>query len=134
MTGTKRRVALGAAALGLAISSFALLAEGPTAPEPKVVATIEQAAKPNGACLVRAEVRDPQSNEVLSEPMLQVAAGQEAKISSSESDRKVEITVKAGASCAGGTYLRERLDRREARVHEGRDAPAEDPVARFPSA
>jgi hypothetical protein len=105
MAGTKRFVLLTAAALGMAPGPFALVAEGPPAPEPKVEATIEQSAKPNGACLVRAEVRDPKSNDVLAEPKIAVAAGQEASVSSSDADRKVEVTVKAGPACAGGTYL-----------------------------
>ncbi len=105
MASTKRRVALAASSLGMAMSSFTLFADGPAAAEPKVVATIEQSAKPNGSCLVRAQVREPQSNEVLAEPKIQVAAGQEAKVSSADSDRKVEVAVKAGPGCAGGTYL-----------------------------
>ena len=93
-----------ASALAVALSSLTLLAEGPRTPEPKVVATIEQPAKQGGACLVRAEIRDPQSDEVLSAPNIQLLAGQEATASTSESDRKVEVTVKAGPGCAGGTY------------------------------
>jgi flagellar basal body rod protein FlgF len=81
------------------------VAEGPATPELKVVATIEQPAKQNGACLISAEIRDPQSNAVLAAPKLAVAAGEQANASSSESDRKVEVTVKAGPGCAGGTYV-----------------------------
>ena len=105
MAGTKRLVVLTAAALGMAPGPFALVAEAPPAPEPNVVATIERSSKPEGACLVRAEVRDPQSNDVLAEPKIAVAAGQEANVSISDADRKVEVTVKAGPGCAGGTYL-----------------------------
>lgn len=105
MAGTKRFVLLTAAALGMAPGPFALVAEAPPAPEPNVVATIERSARPEGACLVRVEVRDPQSNDLLAEPKIAVAAGQEASVSSSDADRKVEVTVKAGPGCAGGTYL-----------------------------
>ena len=90
--------------LGIALSSLALAAEGPATPEPKVVATIEQPAKQNGACLITAEIRDPQSNEIIAAPKLFVVAGEQANVSSSEPERKVEVTVKAGPGCAGGTY------------------------------
>ena len=105
MPSITRRRALTALVLAIALSPLMLAAAGPATPEPKVVATIEQPAKQNGACLITAEIRDPQSNEVLAAPKLAVVAGEQANVSSSESDRKVEVTVKAGPSCAGGTYV-----------------------------
>jgi len=104
MQSTTRRLVLATPILLMAVGSFMLVADGPTTPEPKVVATIEQSSKQPGACLVSAEIRDPQSNAILAAPKLMVAAGEKANASSSESDRKVEVTVKAGPSCAGGTY------------------------------
>ena len=98
------RHTMAALALGSALISFALVAEGPATPEPKVAATIEQAAKQNGSCLILAEIRDPQSDEILTVPKIFVAAGEQASVSSSGSERKVEVTVKAGPGCAGGTY------------------------------
>ena len=86
------------------MGSFMLVADGTTTPEPKVVATIEQSSKQPGSCLVSAEIRDPQSNAILAAPKLMVAAGEKANASSSESDRKVEVSVKAGPGCVGGTY------------------------------
>jgi hypothetical protein len=99
------RHGLVAPVLGIALSSFALAAAGPATPEPKVVATIEQPVKQNGACLITAEIRDPQSNEVLAAPKLAVVAGEKANVSSSEGARKVEVTVTAAPGCAGGTYV-----------------------------
>jgi hypothetical protein len=104
MSGITRRHALIAPVLGIALSSFAIVAEGPATPEPKVVATIAQPANQNGACLIRAEIRDPQSNRVLAAPHLAVKAGEQANFSSAESDRKVEVTFEAGPGCASGTY------------------------------
>jgi hypothetical protein len=100
-----RRRALIAPILGIALSSLALAAEGPATPEPTVVASIEQPAKQGGACLITAEIRDPKSNEVLAAPKLAVAAGEQAKVSSSEAARKVDVTITAGPDCAGGTYV-----------------------------
>jgi len=104
MQSTTRRLVLATPILLLSVGSFTLAADGPTTPEPKVVATIEPSSKHPGACLVSAEVRDPQSNAILAAPKLMVAAGEKANTSSSDSDRKVEVTVKAGPGCAGGTY------------------------------
>ena len=90
--------------LGFALGAFALAAERPPTPEPKVVATIDKPAKPGGTCFVSAEIRDPESNRVLAAPNLAVKAGEQANVSTSESDRKIEVTLRAGAGCAGGTY------------------------------
>lgn len=99
------RHALNTPLLGIALCSFTLVAEGPATPEPKVVATITQSVKPNGACLISAEIRDPQSSQVLAAPNLTVNAGEQANVSSAESDRKVEVTFKAGPGCASGSYV-----------------------------
>jgi len=104
MSSITRRHAFTAPVLGIALCSFTLVAEGPATPEPKVVATIAQAVKPNGACLISAEIRDPQSSQVLAAPNLTVNAGEQANASSAESDHKVEATFRAGSGCAGGTY------------------------------
>ncbi len=90
--------------LGFALGAFALAAESPPTPEPKVVATIDKPSKQGGACFVSVEIRDPESNQVLAAPNLAVNAGEQANVSSSESNRKIEITLRAGADCAGGTY------------------------------
>jgi hypothetical protein len=100
-----RRHALTSPVLGIALCSFTLAAEAPATPEPKVVATIEPPAKQNGACFISAEIRDPQSNQVLAAPNLAVKAGEQANVSSAESDRKVEVTFNAGPGCASGTYV-----------------------------
>ncbi len=100
-----RRHALTTPVLGIALCSFTLAAEAPATPEPKVVATITQAVKQSGACLISAEIRDPQSNQVLAAPSLAVKAGQQVNISSVESDRKVEGTFNAGPGCASGSYV-----------------------------
>jgi hypothetical protein len=105
MSVITRRHALIAPVLGIALSSLAIVAEGRETPEPKVVATIAQPANQDGACLIRAEIRDPQSNRVLAAPHLAVRAGEEANFSSAESDRKVEVTFKVGPGCGSGTYL-----------------------------
>jgi hypothetical protein len=104
MVRTARRLALVAFGLAVALGSFVLAAEAPTTPEPKVVATIAQPAKAGGACLVIAEIRDPQSNEVLASPKLAVVAGEQASVSSSEADRGLELSVKAAGGCTGGSY------------------------------
>lgn len=105
MPGITRRHALTTPVLAIALCSFTLAAEAPAAPEPKVAATIEQPARQNGACLISAEIRDPQSNQVLAAPHLAVKAGEQANVSSAESDRKVEATFNAGPGCASGTYV-----------------------------
>ena len=99
-----RRHALVALVLCIALGSPVLAAEGPATPEPKVAATIEKSAKQGESCLVIAEIRDPQSNEILMAPKLAVEPGQQAKVSSSGEERKLEVTVTAGPGCAGGTY------------------------------
>jgi len=99
------RHAPAAAVLGITLCSLTLAADAPATPEPKVVATIQQPAKEDGACLISAEIRDPQSNQVLAAPNVAVKAGAQANVSSAEADRKVEATFNAASGCASGTYV-----------------------------
>ena len=83
---------------------FAVSADGPAVPEPKVVASIGSHTDSPTSCIATVEVGLPDSDEILAAPKIALVAGQEATATTTDGARKVEITVKAAAGCAGGTY------------------------------
>jgi len=83
---------------------FAVSADGPAVPEPRVVASIGPSPNSSTACIATLEVGLPGTDEVLAAPKIALAAGQEASTTTTDDARKVEITVKAAPACAGGTY------------------------------
>ena len=85
-------------------TSFAVSADRPAIPEPKVIASIVSSPSSPTACIATLEVRLPETDEILAAPKIAIAAGQEATTTTSDGSHKVEITVKAASGCAGGTY------------------------------
>jgi hypothetical protein len=67
------------------LPAFVLAASGSFAadkaavPEPKILATVQAAAKTAGACIVHVEVRNPDTNAVLAAPSFAVVGGKETK-------------------------------------------------------
>ena len=87
--------------LGMAWRAFADDA-APVTTGVTVSATIAPADK--GSCVVRATVTDSESKTALATPQVFLAAGEDAKVSSTVGERKIEIKVKAAEACEGGTY------------------------------
>ena len=101
-TALSRRV-LPLALLALLVP-LSVSADGLAVTEPKVVALIGPHPDSPTSCIATVEVGLPDSDEILAAPKIALVAGQEATATTTDGARKVEITVKADAGCAGGTY------------------------------
>lgn len=102
-SGTLDKLFVLASLLGSA--SRGLAGERPAIPSDlAVTASIERAAAPAGACLVRTEVRETKLNRVLASLPITLAAGEQGALLTLAGERRIHIDVNPVPGCGGGAY------------------------------